>query len=54
VQNSDAAEFSRFTVRISDFQKFAPELARIAEDSGPQAAIFFRKPSHFLPLAPQC
>jgi methyl-accepting chemotaxis protein len=37
VQNSDAAEFSRFTVRISDFQKFAPELARIAKDSGPQA-----------------
>jgi hypothetical protein len=38
VQNSDAADFSRFTVRISEFQKFAPELARIAKESGPQAA----------------
>jgi len=52
VQNSDAADFSRFAVRISDFQKFAPELARVAKDSGPQAAIFFRKRFALLPLGP--
>jgi len=38
VRNSDAKDFSTFTLRISDFQQFAPELARIAKDSGPEAA----------------
>jgi methyl-accepting chemotaxis protein len=38
VRDSDAKDFSTFTVRISDFQQFAPELARIAKDNGPQAA----------------
>jgi methyl-accepting chemotaxis protein len=50
VQNSDAADFSRFTVRISDFQKFAPELAHVAKESGPQAARAWaekNKPTEF-------
>ncbi len=38
VRSEDAKYFSQFTVRISAFQNFAPELARIAEESGPQAA----------------
>lgn len=38
VRNSDAKDFSRFTVRISDFQRYAPELARIAKELGPAAA----------------
>ncbi|MDP2297516.1 MAG: HAMP domain-containing methyl-accepting chemotaxis protein [Pseudolabrys sp.] len=35
---SDATEFSRFSLRIAEFQKMAPEIARIAKESGPQAA----------------
>ncbi len=38
VRNSDAAAFSQFAVRISEFQKFTSELTSIAEKSGPQAA----------------
>ena len=38
VHASDARDFSSFTVRISDFQQFVPELARIAKEDGPQAA----------------
>jgi methyl-accepting chemotaxis protein len=38
VRSSDAQDFSTFTVRISDFQQFAPALARIAKEDGPQAA----------------
>ena len=38
VRNSDATYFSQFAVRISWFQSFATELARVATDSGPQAA----------------
>jgi len=38
VISEDAKPFSEFSVRISAFQNFAPELARIAEESGPQAA----------------
>ena len=38
VRTDDAKYFSQFAVRISGFQNFAPELARIAEESGPQAA----------------
>jgi methyl-accepting chemotaxis protein len=38
VRAEDAKYFSQFSVRISAFQNFAPELARIADESGPQAA----------------
>jgi methyl-accepting chemotaxis protein len=38
VGSEDAKYFSEFSVRLSTFQNFAPELARIAKDSGPQAA----------------
>jgi len=38
VRSEDAKFFSQFAVRISAFQTFGPELARIAEESGPQAA----------------
>ena len=38
VRNSDAADFSQFAVRIAAFQDFASELARIAAESGSQAA----------------
>src|SRR5574340_731326 len=34
----DAKYLSQFAVRIATFQSFAPELARIVEESGPQAA----------------
>jgi methyl-accepting chemotaxis protein len=34
----DAKAFSEFSVRLSAFQNFAPELTRIANESGPQAA----------------
>jgi methyl-accepting chemotaxis protein len=38
VRIEDAKYFSQFSVRVSEFQNFAPELARIAAESGPQAA----------------
>ncbi len=38
VRSSDAGFFSQFAVRIAAFQEFAPELAGVAKDSGPQAA----------------
>jgi len=38
VGNSDASYFSQFAVRLSAFQEFASDLARIANDTGPQAA----------------
>jgi methyl-accepting chemotaxis protein len=38
VGTTDAKAFSEFSVRLSAFQNFAPELARIANESGPQAA----------------
>ena len=38
VRISDASDFSEFAVRIAEFQKFAPELARVTNDAGPQAA----------------
>jgi methyl-accepting chemotaxis protein len=38
VGRDDAKSFSEFSVRISAFQNFAPELARIANEFGPQAA----------------
>jgi methyl-accepting chemotaxis protein len=38
VGRDDAKWFSEFSVRLSAFQNFAPELARIAKEAGPQAA----------------
>jgi methyl-accepting chemotaxis protein len=38
VNNSDAADFSRLSVRISDFRDFVPQLAHIAGTQGPAAA----------------
>ena len=38
VSGSDAAKFSEFAVRISSFQEFPSELARIASTDGPAAA----------------
>jgi methyl-accepting chemotaxis protein len=38
VRSEDAKDFSEFSIRISAFQGFAPELARIANESGPRAA----------------
>jgi methyl-accepting chemotaxis protein len=38
VRADDAKYFRQFSIRISAFQNFAPELARIADESGPQAA----------------
>jgi methyl-accepting chemotaxis protein len=38
VRNSDAAAFSRLTIRISDFENLASELAQTAKQGGPQAA----------------
>jgi methyl-accepting chemotaxis protein len=38
VRAEDADYFKQFSVRLSAFQNFAPELARIAEESGPNAA----------------
>ena len=38
VRNSDAATFSSLTIRISDFENLASELAQTAKQSGPQAA----------------
>jgi methyl-accepting chemotaxis protein len=38
VTNSDAAEFSRLSVLISEFRDFVPELARVAGEQGPEAA----------------
>jgi methyl-accepting chemotaxis protein len=38
VRSEDAKNFSDFSIRISAFQNFAPELARIANEAGPQAA----------------
>ncbi|MCF8476925.1 MAG: HAMP domain-containing protein, partial [Pseudolabrys sp.] len=37
VRADDASEFKEFSIRLSAFQNFAPELARIADESGPQA-----------------
>jgi methyl-accepting chemotaxis protein len=34
----DEKYFNQFSIRLSAFQNFAPELARIAQESGPQAA----------------
>ena len=34
----DAKYFNQFSIRLSEFQNFAPELARIAQESGPRAA----------------
>jgi methyl-accepting chemotaxis protein len=38
VRAGDSATFRQFSIRLSAFQNFAPELARIAQESGPQAA----------------
>ncbi len=38
VRAEDAKYFSEFSIRLSDFQNFAPELARIASELGPSAA----------------
>jgi methyl-accepting chemotaxis protein len=38
VSNTDAAAFSDFAVRLSEFQNYPRELARIATEEGPQAA----------------
>jgi methyl-accepting chemotaxis protein len=38
VGSDDAKAFSEFSVRLSAFQNFAPELARIASESGPEEA----------------
>ena len=38
VRAEDSAYFSEFSIRISAFQNFGPELARIAQESGPLAA----------------
>ncbi len=38
VRSTDAAAFSQFAVRISEFQNFTSELVSIANKSGPQAA----------------
>ena len=37
VRAEDAPYFKQFSIRLSAFQNFAPELARIADESGPQA-----------------
>jgi len=41
VSNSDAADFSRLSVQVSDLANLMPELARIAAESGPKAARAF-------------
>lgn len=38
VRNSDAKTFSEFAVRIAEFQNFAPGLASVAKDDGPDMA----------------
>jgi methyl-accepting chemotaxis protein len=38
VRANDSKVFKQFSIRLSAFQNFAPELARIAQESGPQAA----------------
>jgi methyl-accepting chemotaxis protein len=38
VRAADVEYFRQFSIRISAFQNFAPELARIAEESGPRQA----------------
>ena len=38
VRAVDSKIFKQFSIRLSAFQNFAPELARIAQESGPQAA----------------
>ena len=38
VRAEDVEYFRQFSIRLSAFQNFAPELARIADESGPQAA----------------
>jgi len=38
VRQEDAKYFSEFSIRLSEFQNFAPELARIANESGTAAA----------------
>jgi len=37
VRTEDSKYFSEFSIRLSEFQNFAPELARIASESGPAA-----------------
>jgi methyl-accepting chemotaxis protein len=39
VTSSDAKKFSDFAVRISDYQEFPSQLARIAKQDGPQVAM---------------
>jgi len=38
VRAEDEKYFNQFSIRLSEFQNFAPELARIAQESGPRAA----------------
>jgi methyl-accepting chemotaxis protein len=38
VRTEDADYFKQFSIRLSAFQNFAPELVRIAEEAGPKAA----------------
>jgi len=38
VRAEDSGTFRQFSICLSAFQNFAPELARIAQESGPQAA----------------
>jgi len=38
VRAADSKVFKQFSIRLSAFQNFAPELARIAQESGPRAA----------------
>jgi len=46
VRTSDSTAFSQFAVRISEFQAFVPELARIATESAPQAARLWSDKNH--------
>ncbi len=41
VRSSDAAQYSKFAVRLSEFERFPREIARLAIDGGPQAARAF-------------
>jgi methyl-accepting chemotaxis protein len=38
VDNADAADYSGLAVRVGEFRNFAPELARVASEQGPEAA----------------
>jgi methyl-accepting chemotaxis protein len=46
VGKNDAADFSRLSVQIAEFQNFVPELARIASERGPEAARAWAEQNH--------